>query len=468
MKVTLLGHATVLVEMDGANILMDPVLQDPFEDGAVVSCPKRAIRADKLPPLDVIIISHQHPDHFDIPSLAQLPRGACVLCPIDRAIQYALERLGFTNVRPTAPMKRLVFKTCEVLTTLSSVTNIIEFGIIFKDKSGTFWNQVDSVLTHETIGDSLRALGSIDLLFAMHASQNFGFFENRSTGFPYDTHKSNLATVLSIKPRLTVPGAAGFRFAGEIEWCNAFLFPISREQFVADLRTLDPNLATAIANPGDVFEIEGGTVQHRAAASEVAQTLEEDTWRLRFDPTAAIPPLRDTNPDQYSGDQLCSEVAKVISGLEAFLRTSYDESPVKLVALFGDLAVSYAIEVVFPDGPQRYRIQFAHDDFHIESGPAAAAAAQMEHKITASALTGWVRRERSYFYVRAFSRTFSTLQELKVVDGMVTVTPRLVPDLLAGYITYKIEGAQPSMLQLLDHMIRRHVRPPLHGVSSQV
>ena len=253
---------------------------------------------------------------------------------------------------------------------------------------------------------------------------------------------------------------AGFRFAGEIEWCNAFLFPISREQFVADLHRLDPNLATAIANPGDVFEIGGAAVQHRTGVSTVAQTLEEDTWRLRFDPTAAIPPLKDTNPDQYPDDQLRSEVAGVISGIEAFLRMSYANS-VKLVDLFRELAMSYAIEVVFPDGPQRYRIQFARDDFRIETGPAAAAGAQMEHKITASALTGWARRERSYFYVRAFSRTFSTLHELKVVDGNVTVTPRLVPDLLAGYITYKIEGAQPSMLLLLDHMIRRHARPPL-------
>ena len=460
MKVTLLGHATVLVEMDGANILMDPVLLDPFEDGAVISCPKRVIRADKLPPLDLIIISHQHPDHFDIPSLAQLPRGVHVLCPIDSAIQYALKSLGFTNVHPTEPMQRLVLNTYELLTTRSSVTNVIEFGIIFKDKSGTFWNQVDSVLSHETIGHSLQAVGSIDLLFAMHASQNFGFFENRSASFPHDMHKENLATVLSIKPRLTVPGAAGFRFAGEIEWCNAFLFPISREQFVADLRTLDPDLATAIANPGDVFEIEAGTVQHRAGASEVAQTLEEDTWRLRFDPTGAIPPLKDTNPDQYSDDQLRSEVAKVISGLEAFLHTWYG-GPEKQVVPFRELAASYAIEVVFPDGPQRYRIQFAKDDFRIESGSAAAAAAQMEHKITASALTGWVRRERSYFYFRAFSRTFSTLHELKVVDGMVTATPRLVPDLLTEFITWKIEGAGSSMKQLLDHMIRPHVRPPL-------
>jgi hypothetical protein len=458
MKVTLLGHATILVEMDGANILMDPVLQDPFEEGAVVSCPKRVIRADKLPRLDLIIISHVHPDHFDIPSLAQLPRDVHVLCPIDTTILYALKALGFANVHPTEPMQRLILDTYELLTIRSSATNVIEFNIIFKDKSGTFWNQVDSPLSSETIGHSLQAVGNIDLLFAMYASQNFGFFENRSTGFPHALHNMNLATALSIKPRLAVPGSAGFRFAGEIEWCNAFLFPISREQFVADLRTVDPSLATAIANPGDVFEIDAGTVQHRAAASELAQTLEDDTWRLRFDPTAAIPALKDTNSAQYSGEQLRLEVSRVISSLEAFLRKSYQGTE-KLIAPFRELAASYAIEVVFPDGPQRYRIQFAKDDFRIESGPVANAAAQMEHKITASALTAWARREGTYFSLRAFSRTFSTLQEVKMVNDTVTVTPRSVPDLLAEFMTSKIEGAEGSEKQLLDNLIRPYVRP---------
>src|SRR5262245_66430653 len=56
-------------------------------------------------------------------------------------------------------------------------------------------------------------------------------------------------------PRVAVPGAAGFRFYGAVEWCNAFLFPMSREQFVADLTRLDPGIQTYIANPGDVFEV---------------------------------------------------------------------------------------------------------------------------------------------------------------------------------------------------------------------
>ncbi len=53
VKATLLGHATVLVETGPMRILMDPVLQDPFETGMVVSCPKRVIDLERLGPIDV-------------------------------------------------------------------------------------------------------------------------------------------------------------------------------------------------------------------------------------------------------------------------------------------------------------------------------------------------------------------------------------------------------------------------------
>ena len=87
MKVTLLGHATVLVETGPMRILMDPVLRDPFESGIVVTCPKRAIDPDRLGPIDVVVVSHRHPDHFDLPSLStahSASRRAC-WCPPLRA-----------------------------------------------------------------------------------------------------------------------------------------------------------------------------------------------------------------------------------------------------------------------------------------------------------------------------------------------------------------------------------------------
>jgi L-ascorbate metabolism protein UlaG (beta-lactamase superfamily) len=76
MRITLLGHASLLVEMDGATCLMDLVFFDPFEEGAAVSCPKRRVEADKLPRIDTPIVSHRHPDHFDLASLSRVPRDA--------------------------------------------------------------------------------------------------------------------------------------------------------------------------------------------------------------------------------------------------------------------------------------------------------------------------------------------------------------------------------------------------------
>lgn len=79
LRVTWLGHSTLLLEIDGCRILTDPVW------GARVSPvpgigPKRfqpaPVKISQLPPLDAVLISHDHYDHLDYPSiraLAKLP-----------------------------------------------------------------------------------------------------------------------------------------------------------------------------------------------------------------------------------------------------------------------------------------------------------------------------------------------------------------------------------------------------------
>jgi glyoxylase-like metal-dependent hydrolase (beta-lactamase superfamily II) len=90
MRITLLGHAAILVEMAGATCLMDPIFFDPFEEGAVVSYPKRIVDPERLPRVDMLVVSHRHPDHFDLASLAHVPRHADVIVPADALIVYAL------------------------------------------------------------------------------------------------------------------------------------------------------------------------------------------------------------------------------------------------------------------------------------------------------------------------------------------------------------------------------------------
>ncbi len=74
MLVTWVGHATVLVQTAGLNILTDPIWSDtagPFGFG-----PRRVaepgIRFDDLPPIDLVVVSHNHYDHMDLATLKRL------------------------------------------------------------------------------------------------------------------------------------------------------------------------------------------------------------------------------------------------------------------------------------------------------------------------------------------------------------------------------------------------------------
>nr|XP_020455327.1 N-acyl-phosphatidylethanolamine-hydrolyzing phospholipase D isoform X3 [Monopterus albus] len=75
MRVTWLGHATVLVEMDGLNLLTDPIFSQRASPFQLVG-PKRyrgpPCTVEQLPRIDAIVISHSHYDHLDAGSVASL------------------------------------------------------------------------------------------------------------------------------------------------------------------------------------------------------------------------------------------------------------------------------------------------------------------------------------------------------------------------------------------------------------
>jgi len=93
LAATFVGHSTVLIEVDGARILTDPLLR--LRVGAL-------IRHSPLPPasvyrdLDAVVISHAHLDHLDVPSLRLIDKDTPVLAP--RAAKRLIRSLGFANV----------------------------------------------------------------------------------------------------------------------------------------------------------------------------------------------------------------------------------------------------------------------------------------------------------------------------------------------------------------------------------
>ncbi|XP_077450154.1 N-acyl-phosphatidylethanolamine-hydrolyzing phospholipase D isoform X2 [Stigmatopora argus] len=75
LRVTWLGHATVLVEMDGLNILTDPIFSQRASPVQFMG-PKRyrgpPCSVQQLPRIDAVVISHSHYDHLDAGTVAGL------------------------------------------------------------------------------------------------------------------------------------------------------------------------------------------------------------------------------------------------------------------------------------------------------------------------------------------------------------------------------------------------------------
>jgi N-acyl-phosphatidylethanolamine-hydrolysing phospholipase D len=74
--VTWIGHATLLVQLDGVNILTDPIWSD--HAGPLGFGPRRlvppGVRLQDLPPIHAVVISHDHYDHLDARTVLQLAR----------------------------------------------------------------------------------------------------------------------------------------------------------------------------------------------------------------------------------------------------------------------------------------------------------------------------------------------------------------------------------------------------------
>ena len=75
LRVSFVGHASVLLQTGGRNILLDPVWSERVSPVSFAG-PKRhnapGIAFDALPPIDIVLVSHCHYDHLDVDTLSRL------------------------------------------------------------------------------------------------------------------------------------------------------------------------------------------------------------------------------------------------------------------------------------------------------------------------------------------------------------------------------------------------------------
>ncbi|BAU28463.1 L-ascorbate metabolism protein UlaG (beta-lactamase superfamily) [Aneurinibacillus soli] len=107
-SITWIGHATFLIQINGCNILTDPVWAKRM--GLEKRLSEPGLRLDQLPPIDVVLISHGHYDHLDIGTLKRLPGSPVYLVP--EGLGRLLTRRGFTHVHEFVWWEKMSDKGC--------------------------------------------------------------------------------------------------------------------------------------------------------------------------------------------------------------------------------------------------------------------------------------------------------------------------------------------------------------------
>lgn len=101
---TWIGHATVLVQMHGVNVLTDPVLSERASPFTFMG-PKRktppALAVNELPHIDVVVISHNHYDHLDRETVLKVNAqpGGAPLFLVPLGIRKWMDDVGIVNVQ---------------------------------------------------------------------------------------------------------------------------------------------------------------------------------------------------------------------------------------------------------------------------------------------------------------------------------------------------------------------------------
>src|SRR5690606_5847322 len=91
------GHSSVLLEIEARRVLLDPIWSErpsPVPFAGPRRLPPAPMSLGALPPIDAVVISHDHYDHLDMPTVRALARTQAAPFLVPLGIGAHLERWG--------------------------------------------------------------------------------------------------------------------------------------------------------------------------------------------------------------------------------------------------------------------------------------------------------------------------------------------------------------------------------------
>jgi L-ascorbate metabolism protein UlaG (beta-lactamase superfamily) len=393
--VTFLGHQGWFVRGDDTAILIDPLLCEPFGAAHALDYrvwPPRAWTVGELPPIDAVVLSHEHDDHFDIPSLAKLDRRVAIYLssrssPAARGI---LAAMGFTDVRPLAPGARVAIGALDVLPFTGDHVNVncgeewdtLPMIVRHRGGAGSLFTMVDITITPQHVEWARAAVSRPGLVTWTNNSMDWSHMTDWLPVRADATHQAFMKMGTGHKliastwgtPAAMLTCAGGFSFAGgdDRAWLNAHAFCVDMEQVCKAMLGVYRKERFVAARPGNTFAMKANRLERVDDRAPFLASVPAAEWPSRAkqagDPRAGdVPDYAPATGRRELTDAERGELAErvgavagelvggaVFRGLCSLLATEHPRPTFAFVARDGDARREYAYDLVdcrFVGGP---------------------------------------------------------------------------------------------------------------------
>jgi hypothetical protein len=443
---THLGHAGWLAEAARLRLLFDPVLDDPHQGGTYGVWPPRRVNAEALRP-DFLVISHAHPDHFDVRSMARLARldADVVVVTPDQLVADVARRVGFRVVNELPAGQRITLDGA-VMTLTPSHAPDPEWGVVLSTAEGVVWNQVDTVLgsvdeVRRVAADASDGRG-VDLALVRWAplleieAQVPG-----SLAFPFRAYAETLDHVAAIAARAVVPAAAGQRHLRG-RWLDHVVWPVTPERALVDLAARCAPARVMPAVVGGTLRLRGGGITlDPSAGSGLVEVDAAAGPDPRIHRALEVPAVEDGSgePD----DALAAVIepwlhGALVEALHGAWRSMQVAGPVRL-----------GLEVVFPSGTRGWTFHVGDVSVHVASG--LDPELDVLNVVAASALRDVLEGRRAWGHVLLAGELRSSQRAYRVTAAGLH-RAAIAPVFLYYALSYT-ESARRAVLRELDAVL---------------
>jgi Beta-lactamase superfamily domain len=336
LSTTFLGHQGWLFQSKTSRLLVDPLLCEEFGYAHALEYrvyPPRIFTFDQFPKIDGVVLTHEHDDHFDIPSLARLERKIPIFLSSrsSMAARQILTEMGFT-VHPLVPGQSVPFGDIELTPFcgehISANNNdewdTLPFFVRDIGGSGNFFSMVDITISEQHLKWA-RAKDPRPVIVTwtnnlLDWSHMADFVDEHKNATQESFVKMGVDRKVIIEfwgtPAAMLMCAGGFTFYGDRHWLNQRVFCVDNPEVSRMISKVYPKEQFHATRPGQTFWMEGHRLKRVLDDTPFLTTAPPETWPSRD--KAEITEVPDYAPATGRREVECGDYALLEQRLQEF------------------------------------------------------------------------------------------------------------------------------------------------------